>query len=250
MTDGKSPITIPPIKDKLARPLPKRFYTAAEVAERDGLHVLLLDGRTVKTPGKALLAVPSQPLAAVLAAEWAAQVDVIDPTTMPLTRLVNTAIDGVTQHAAQVAADIVKYAGSDLLCYRAEHPETLVARQAAAWDPVLAWAAEALGARFAVGRGIVHVAQNDEALARIETVVAPLPPLRLTGLHVMMTLTGSALLALAVEKGHLDAASAWAAAHVDEDWQASQWGDDDEAMTRRALRWRDMEAAAKLVALV
>lgn len=249
-SDAKPTPGQPQIKDSLARPLPKRFYKDATTAPRDGAHVVLLDGRTAKTPGKAVLAVPTPQLAAALAAEWHAQSDVIDPATMPLTRFVNTAIDGVARRAREVAADVVKYAGSDLLCYRADHPQGLVERQSAAWDPVLGWARDELGANFVLAEGVMPVAQPAPALARIAAAVDPLPPLRLTALHVMTTLMGSALLALAVERGRLSPAAAWAAAHVDEDWQISQWGEDAEATARRAVRWADMQAAARLLELV
>lgn len=246
--DGKIPAKVPG-RDSDPRPLPKRFYTTAEAGEHEGRHVVLLDARVVKTPGKRLLAVETAALAAAIAAEWAAQGERIDPATMPLTRLANTTIDGVAPQADAVRADIVKYAGSDLVCYRATFPAELAAAQARAWDPVLTWAQSRLGARFFLADGVMPVAQLPEALARVEAHVAPFGPFRLAAAHVMTTLTGSALLALATLDGALDAEAAWSAAHVDEDYQISQWGEDAEAKARRAKRHDDMKAAARLVAL-
>src|SRR3712207_2103472 len=158
-------------------PLPRRFYETASVEERDGAFRLLLDGRAARTPARNLLAVPTRALAEALAAEWQGQEAVIDPAAMPLTRIVNSAIDGVAREREAVIADMAKYAGSDLVCYRAGEPEALVAEQARAWDPVLAWAREALGARFVLSEGVMHVAQPEAAVAavraRLETVGSP-----------------------------------------------------------------------------
>ncbi|RYC33798.1 ATPase [Lichenibacterium minor] len=233
-------------------PKPKRFYAAATAEERDGAFALLLDGRGAKTPAKRALALPSRPAAEALAEEWNAQVEVIDPARMPLTRMSNTAIDGVAVQMAAVADEVKTYLGSDLLVYRAADPAPLVAAQATAWDPVLDWAREALGARFVLADGITFVAQPPATLqvlgAEVDAVVGQGPgaPFRLAALNVMTTLTGSALLALAVMRGRLSPEAAWAAAHVDEVFQESQWGADAEALERRERRWADMEAAARL----
>jgi chaperone required for assembly of F1-ATPase len=229
---------------------PKRFYRTVSVAGAAPAIRVLLDGRPMRTPGKRELAVPSQALAEALAAEWEAQGERIDPAAMPLTRLVNSAIDGVSGRETEVRADIAKYAASDLLCYRVEGPAELVRRQAEAWDPVLAWAREALGADFILGQGIVPVAQPKAATAAVERALAELDAFRLAAHHVVTTLTGSALLALAHAGGRLTAEEAWAAAHVDEDWQISQWGEDTEAKARRGRRRLDMEAASRLLALL
>lgn len=231
--------------------LPARFYksvTVAESADGKGFGVLL-DGRTVKTPARRNLEVPGRGLAQALAAEWSGQQAVIDPAAMPLTRLVNTALDGVASRTTEVAADIVKYAGSDLVCYRADFPEGLVARQIELWDPVLAWLARRFGSELRVQCGLMHVAQPQAALDAFAAVVAPLDAFSLTALHVMTTLMGSAVLALAVLEGELSPEAAWDAAHVDEDWQITEWGADAEAMARREFRWKEMQAAAKLVRL-
>ena len=237
-----------------ARPLPKRFYKAVTVAEAQGERPaafgVLLDGKPARTPARAILAVPTAALAEAIAAEWKAQHEHIDPAGMPLTRLANSAIDGVQAHQAEVRADIVKYAASDLLCYRASEPELLVRRQAELWDPVLAWGREALGAHFEVAEGIRPVAQTEAAKSAIVGALEGLDTFGLAALHVMTTLMGSALLALAHAKGRLAAEAAWAAAHVDEDWQIGRWGEDAEAGTRRRHRWAEMHAASRLLVLL
>lgn len=232
------------------KPLPKRFYREASAAASDGGWRVMLDGRVARTPGKRELTLPSTALAEAVAAEWAAQGEQIDPETMPLTRMANTAIDGVAGREQAVAEDIVAFSGSDLVCYRAESPRELVVEQAQAWNPVLEWARHRLGARFEVASGIVHVAQDPAALAAVAERLADLDPFRLTALHVMTTLTGSALIALAHADGLIDAASAWHAAHVDEDWQVRHWGEDQEAAERRRRRWQDMEAASRFLSLL
>jgi chaperone required for assembly of F1-ATPase len=228
------------------RPQPvRRFYQAVEVTEQDGLFVLSLDGRGARTPGGNPLAAHSRALMREVAAEWERQRETIEPAEMPLTRLLNSAIDGVALTMTETRADIVRYAGSDLLCYRAEEPDTLVERQAHTFDPVLRWAAESLGARFNVTTGIVHVAQPPRALAAIAAALDSYDdPAALAALSVMTTLSGSALLALAVARGFLSAEAAWRAAHVDEDFQAERWGADAEAMARQEARRREFEAAA------
>jgi chaperone required for assembly of F1-ATPase len=239
-----------PAATRLAADLPKRFYQRVDVADRDGGFALLLDGKPVRTPGKRTLLLPSRALADAIAEEWRAQKERIDPATMPLTKLANSAIDGVKGREAEVIGDILNYAGSDLLCYRADGPGGLVEAQRAHWDPVLAWAKSALDVQLALAEGIVHVAQPQAALDRLREALKAHDPFGLAALHVMTGLTGSALLALAVALGEMSAEEAWKAAHVDEDWQIAQWGEDAEAASRRAARWRDFDAAARSLALV
>lgn len=236
------------IQRESVRPLPKKFYKEVSIGESERGYGILLDGRRVRSPKKCELAVSTRALADGLAREWAAQVDIIDPAEMPLTTLVFTAIDAVAGSEAAVAAEIVRYAGSDLLCYRAEAPAELVKTQALHWDPVLRWAEDAIGARFVVSTGLMPVAQPQASSAAVAAEIAGLPALQLAGLHVLTTLTGSALLALAVHRGHLSLDAAWAAAHVDEDWQIAQWGEDAEARDRRSRRLREARAAAALLA--
>ena len=232
------------------RPNLKRFYkTAAVEIDGDGFRIHL-DGRPVRTPGKAVLAVTSKPLAEAIASEWQQQGAEIDPATMPLTRILNSAIDGVSARLDEVKADIVAYAGSDLVCYRAEAPPQLVAEQARAWDPILTWAKDELGARFLVASGIMPVTQSVRASEAIAAAVAGLMPLEAAAIHTMVTLTGSALIALAHAQGRLGLAEAWAAAHVDEDWQIRQWGEDAEAKERRRRRLEEMKAASRILELL
>lgn len=249
-SDGKTTIPTLKVKDGLERPLPKRFYSAVSVAAHEAAFAVLLDGRPLRTPKKRALAVPSAALAESVAAEWSAQGERIDPATMPMTRLVNSALDTVADHATEVRAAIVMYAGSDLLCYRAEAPEGLVEAQLEVWNGALDWARSALGVDFMVTTGLMPVAQPAAATAAVARAIAGLEPLRLAALHVMTTLTGSALLALACHMGARDAASVWSAAHIDEDWQISRWGDDAEAASRRALRRTEFEAASRLLTLL
>ena len=232
--------------------LRKRFYERAHVAdeagEGDGFPVLL-DGKPIKTPARQMLAAPTQALAGHIAQEWNAQEQVIDAARMPLTRLANVVIDAVAEQAKPVADEVAKYLGSDLLFYRADAPPGLVARQAQAWDPVLAWARDDLGARFVLVEGVVYAAQPSEAIAAARAAI-PTDLWQLGAVASITALTGSALLALALAHEQLDADAAWAAAHVDEDWQMAQWGRDDIALARRAFRYTEMQAAAAVLALL
>ena len=232
-----------------ARPkLPKRFYKDVSVEPADGGWTVALDGRLLKTPGRQSLSVASKAIAAMIAAEWEAQAEEVDPSTMPVTRLVNTAIDGVAKVCAEVARDIARYACSDLVCYRAEGPQGLVDRQAEAWDDLVAWFADGHGMRLRLSQGVMPVEQDAEAAEALGGRLAGRSPLELAALHTLTSLAGSAVIALAVAQARLDAEAAWAAAHVDEDWQIAQWGEDTEAMNRRAMRWREFNAAAGVLA--
>jgi chaperone required for assembly of F1-ATPase len=227
-----------------------RFYKDVAIEDRGGEGAaLLLDGKPVRTPGKAVLALPTRALAEAIAEEWRAQGERIDPLSMPLTRFANSAIDGVSGHEQAVIDDIMSHAGADLLCYRAHGPGELVKAQEKHWDPVLAWAKTALGAPLVLAEGVTHVAQPEASLGRLKQALAGRAAFSLAALHVMTALTGSALLALAVAEGRLTPEEAWEAAHVDEDWQISQWGEDAEAAQRRKNRWRDFAAAARTLAL-
>jgi len=232
---------------KPMRPVPrKRFYSTVEVGAGGAT---LLDGKPVRTPARQALAGPTPALAQAIADEWRAQGEFINPAEMPLTRLANSIIDGVTDAVDAVAADIGKYLASDLLFYRADAPAGLVERQALHWDPLLDWAGEALGTRFVLGQGVIHVAQPAEALAAGRAAI-PSDAWRLGALHVVTTLTGSAVIALALLRGRLSADAAWQAAHVDEDWNMDQWGRDEIALARRAARFAELQAAARVLKLV
>ncbi|MEI9413846.1 ATP12 family chaperone protein [Mesorhizobium sp. Cs1321R2N1] len=233
---------------QMKTPLPKRFYKEVSVVPVEAGFAVQLDGRPVRTPGKALLALPTEAAATLVAGEFAEQGETINPVTMPVMRLVNTAIDGVASDPQAVLEDILRFASSDLLCYRADAPQGLVERQNEQWDPVIDWARAALGVRFNLAEGIIHVEQPRETIAVLGSHLAQRDePLRLAAIHVMTSLTGSALLALAVDFGELDGEEAWAAGHVDEDWQIAHWGQDAEAVARRAARKRDMMAAVSLL---
>ncbi|MCJ2131838.1 ATP12 family chaperone protein [Methylobacterium sp. E-045] len=230
--------------------LPKRFYAEADLAEDEGGFRLILDGRSANTPARKPLRLPTRALAEAVAAEWAAQVDVIDPSTMPLTRLANTAIDGVAPRREAVIDDLSAYAGTDLVAYRAADPERLVADQARAWDPIIDWAYETYNARLILSEGVMHVTQPETSVTALRGAVEAVEgPFRLAALHTMTTLTGSLLIALATLQGRLTSQDAWAAAHVDESYQASVWGSDAEAEARHALRKAEFVSAAKLAKL-
>jgi chaperone required for assembly of F1-ATPase len=235
-------------QSNMRKPLPKRFYERVEADGDAGAWKVVLDGRSVRTPAGAELALPTEAAARLVAEEYAAQGEHIDPMSMPVTRLVNTAIDGVASDVQAVAEDILRYASSDLLFYRADAPEKLVELQSTAWDPVLDWAETELGVRFVLAEGVMHVEQPRPTIAAVGAHLRPRrDPLRLAALHVMTALTGSALLALAVEAGAVEGEAAWDAAHVDEDWNISQWGEDAEAAARRAARKRDLMGAVALL---
>jgi chaperone required for assembly of F1-ATPase len=194
------------------------------------------------------LAAPSRALAQAIADEWNAQTEVIDPGKMPLTRLANAIIDAVADNPGPVAEEIANYLGSDLVCYRADAPEGLVEQQTAQWDPVLAWARDNLGARFIQVQGVIHAEQPKEAIAAARRAI-PTDAWRLGAVSSITTLTGSALLALALMHKATGLEQAWTAAHVDEDWQMLQWGRDELALARRAFRRAEFDAAAKVLAL-
>ena len=242
----------------------RRTYKTVTIAageSGESAYAVHLDGKPVRTPAGRLLAVPTPELAGALAEEWAAQGEYIEPARMPLTRLANTIIDGVAAARGQVAAEIRKYLASDLVFYRAETPAPLRVRQAQHWDPIVAWARQALGADFKLGSGVVHVAQPAAALdaagaaipddAMLEDAILGDAILRddwrLGALHAATTLTGSALIALALLRGAITAEAAWAAAHVDEDWNMEQWGRDEVALQRRAFRFAEFSAAATVL---
>lgn len=229
---------------QMKKALPKRFYTQATVNAVDGGFAVLLDGKAVKTPSRNGLVLPTQAAADLVCVEWQAQGEVIDPATMPITRLVNTALDAVAVSMDEVLADIVRFSGSDLLCYRADGPQELVARQTAQWDPVLDWLAEKHGARFLQTSGIIHVQQPQAATEAFHGALqAYNNVLALACLHLMTSLTGSAILALALADCHLALDQTWELAHLDENWTDEHWGTDSEAEARRKMRFVDMHAA-------
>lgn len=235
------------MKDRYERPLPARFYATASVGEGNEI---LLDGRPVKTPMKARLVLPTRALAEAVAREWQAQEKAINPGLMPFTKYANTAIDRAVSERETVLDDFARYAGSDLVCYRAEKPPALVDMQALHWNPVIDDARVTLGVPFRLAQGIIHVAQEPAAIAAARSAAALLDPFRLTILYNLTTLTGSALLSLMVVQGRASAEQGWAAAHVDEDYQIAEWGADEEAMARRAARRVDYDALTGMLVLL
>ena len=235
-------------QEAMRPPLPKRFYkTAAAVLDDTGAARVELDGRTVKTPARSALELPSLAAAQLIADEFEAQSKEVDPARMPVTRLANTAIDGVAKETQAVFEDVLRFAGTDLLCYRAGSPEGLIERQTEHWDPHIDWLRTAIGANFSLAEGVMHVEQPREAIAAFSTALRRHDGcFALTCIHQFTTLTGSAILALAIAEGFCDAQSAWNAAHVDEDWNIEQWGEDADAKARRAARQAEMMAAAAL----
>ena len=236
-------------RDGLDRALVKRFYKSAAVVEKTGFFHVEIDGKPVRTPGRAELAVERSDLADALCAEWNAQGEWIDPQSMPFTQFVNTSIDRVSVQMDGVRDSILAFAGSDLLCYRAETPKKLADLQSAAWDPVLDWLKSEYGATFEISTGVMPVVQSSGAVEKINQRLKTYDAFGLSGLHVLTSLMGSVFLALAVAEKRLEPEAAWSAAHVDEDWQIAQWGGDAEAETRRARRLGEMLVAARFIAM-
>lgn len=227
----------------------KRFYKDVTiVAEGDG-HAIRLDDRPVRTPARALLSLPTLALAQAVAEEWRAQGETVDPAAMPFTGLANAAIDHIVPNRAQFAAGIARYGESDLLCYRAHSPDTLVARQAEAWDPLLDWARARYDVAFVVTQGILPVAQPEATLARLQAAVAGHDPFRLAGLSTLVTLSGSLVCGLAVLENSHSAEAIWQATEIDEAWQVEQWGEDAQAAARSARRKSEFSMAGAFCAM-
>jgi chaperone required for assembly of F1-ATPase len=229
------------------RKLQKRFYKAVSISDDNRI---LLDERVIKTPMKAPLALPNRALAESLADEWDAQGPAIDSATMPMTRLANTAIDRVDKHRADVLAEVVQYAGSDLVCYRAESPERLVKCQAELWDCVISFVNDHLGANFASTTGVMHRSQDAGSLMVFGEYASRFSAFKLVAFHNLTVVTGSALLACMIVENAIDAENAWLAALVDEDFQIEQWGRDNAAELQRAARKAEYDASVRFVKLV
>jgi chaperone required for assembly of F1-ATPase len=251
-----SPYDATPIAEKalgrepLRPPFPKKFYTTVTVIAEANQHAIQLDGRGVRTPKKLKLALPSSGLAEAIAAEWRAQTVLIDPTTMPLTKIANTVIDGVIGNESETADEITRFSGSDLLCYRVETPVALAQRQAKVWSSIVEGAERRLAAKFLATTGLMPVTQPVETLAAVAQRLRACDAYQLAAAHIVTTLTGSAILALARLDGDISMVDAWHAAHVDEDYQIELWGPDDEATARRAFRWTEIQAADRLLELL
>jgi chaperone required for assembly of F1-ATPase len=229
---------------------PRRFWQHASAQPVAGAGWgVRLDQRDLRTPAKAPLIVPTRALAEALAAEWDAQGAEVRPASMPLTRMANSALDKVTPQIGAVRAEVAGYGASDLLCYRAEGPPDLVARQVAGWDPLLDWAEGTLGARLGITTGIVHVAQPRSALARLRAEVAGFGAFSLAGLHDLVAISGSLVIGLAVARGHLAPDQGFALSRLDERWQAEVWGMDPEAAAAEAEKQSAFATAARFLSL-
>ena len=208
---------------------PKRFWQNATVVAQDDGFAVHLDGKSVRTPGKRALVVPTDAMAQRIAAEWQAQEEKIDPESMPWTRSANSAIEKVSEARAGVEDHLIDYAGTDLLCYRATGPASLIARQTAAWDPILDWAEQTFKAKLVTTSGVMPVAQPEESLKRLAQAMPPMSNFQMTGFYELVALSGSFLIGLAAIHSFRSDADLWAASRIDETWQFEQWGADEEA---------------------
>lgn len=228
---------------------PKRFWKEAGVVADQGGFAVRLDDRRVKTPAKQPLLLPTKDLAALVAAEWNAQTGLVNPDSMPFTRMANSAIDKVVPQYTEVAALLAAYGETDHLCYRATHPPALAEKQALAWDPVLDWAATALAAPLTTTAGVVPVAQDPAVLAHLQAQVLALGNFRLAAFHDLVSLSGSLVLAFAVGRGRLTAQEGWQLSRLDEEWQIALWGEDEDAAAAAALKCDAFHMAARFYAL-
>ncbi|WP_375659366.1 ATP12 family chaperone protein [Bartonella sp. MR30HLJHH] len=236
------------IQNLSCQPLAKRFYKQVKIACEEGRFTILLDERPVKTPARRHFHVPTEVFAEYVAQEFESQKHVVDPAKMPMTRLVNTVIDGIADDMQVVFEDLLRFVACDMIFYRAQTPKELVQKQSEQWDPLLDWAEKKLGSRFYLTEGLMHVEQSPEALQAVSHYLRSVEsPYMLAALHMMTTLTGSALIAFAVAGGNIDADHAWSVAHLDEDWMMEQWGIDKETMVRRAHKKVEFKAAATIV---
>ena len=214
----------------------KRFWTSVGIFEDGDGFAVRLDNRPIRTPAKRTLVVPTRTIAERIAAEWEAQVEKVDPATMPWTRSANAALDKVATQRDEVIAHLAGYAETDLLSYRAEGPEGLVARQSATWDPLLGWVMQRFDVRIAVTQGVMPIRQDTDTVTRLAETMVPMNDFQLTGFHDLVTLTGSFSIALAAVHELQPAPILWAASRMDEDWQAQQWGDDEQAKYEAELK--------------
>lgn len=228
----------------------KRFWKTAAVEEAEGGWTIALDGRRVKTPARVDLLVPTRGLAEAIAAEWNGVGEDVDPRAMPLTGLANAAIDRIAVDPARFADDLAKYAEGDLLCYRADGPMVLVARQAEQWDPLLDWARQRYEVEFAVGGGIMHIPQPPQTVEQLGQAVAAQDAFHLAGLSPMVTIGGSLVTALAVLEGAVSPEQGWAAVSLDDRWQIEQWGADADAVKALENREADFLVAARFLSLL
>ncbi|WP_374435964.1 ATP12 family chaperone protein [Tabrizicola sp.] len=227
----------------------RRFWTTASAVPVEGGFTVQLDGRPVRTPLKSPLVLPTLALAEAVAFEWQAQEGTVKPETMPFTRMANSAVDKVKPQFVAVADMLAEYGGSDLLCYRAEGPAELVARQAEEWDPLLDWASAELGAALRTTTGVMPVTQPESSLAALRSLVHGFGAFQLAAFHDLVAITGSLVLAMAVTRGRIDVAEAWRLSRIDEDWQIALWGEDEEAAEVAARKRADLVQADRFFTL-
>lgn len=230
--------------------LPKRFYKEVGTKPVDGGYAVTLDGKSPRTPGMKVVIAPLLPIAEAMATEWAAQGELIDPQTMPMVRLVNSAVEAGAESMPTLRAEIVKYAGNDLLLYRAETPQSLVRKQEEIWDAILVKLARHFGVTFQPTIGIVHQDQPGATLKKLAAALEAEPLFALTALNAITSITGSGLLTLALRHGLADAEEVWAAAHLDEDHNIAFWGEVEEITVRRGKRRLEFDAAVQLLKML
>lgn len=228
----------------------KRFYRAATARPSEDGWLIALDERPVRTPGKEILLAPTEALGKAIAQEWNDQQERIDPRSMPMTGLANAAIDRVAPDPEGFAARLAAYGASDLVCYRADRPANLAARQAETWDPLLAWARRRFDAELEVVEGIMPHAQPEASLQRLAQAVSALDPFAMAALSPLVTISGSLIIALALAEDEIDLDAAWSAATIDEAFQAEHWGEDEEAAAALAARRREFEAGRRFLDLL
>jgi chaperone required for assembly of F1-ATPase len=228
----------------------KRFYKAVTIGAAEGGFCILLDGKPVKTPARNALLLPTEALSRAVAAEWAGQGDEIVAASMPLLRLANTVIDGVAINREDVIGAILRFGENDLLCYRAHQPPALAQRQRDGWDPLLDWARQRISARMTVAEGVGHIDQAPEALTALREAMSGYDAFTLAGLHVIASITGSLVLALAVVEGATSSVEAFQLSRIDETYQAEKWGEDAEAVKRTAALAHELDKAVELIAAV
>jgi chaperone required for assembly of F1-ATPase len=229
----------------------KRFWTSVSVTEAEnGSWEIALDGKPLRTPARVPLAVPSRALADAIAEEWATRGEQFDPRDMPLTGLANAALDRIAPARSAFADDLARYAEADVTCYRADEPAPLVVRQAENWDPLLDWARSRYDVHFEIATGIIHKQQPAATIDRLSAAVRAYDPFMLAALSPLVTISGSLIAALAVLERHIDPMDAFDVTHLDEYWQAEQWGEDELARDARDARKRDFLAAARFLYLL
>jgi len=227
----------------------KRFWTEVTVGPTDGGFEVLLDGRSIKTPAKTAFVTPTRALAEAVAEEWDGQGEAMNPVAMPMTRYVNSTIDGIIPRRGEIIGMVAAYGESDLLCYRAEHPDALVARQADRWDPLLSWARERYDAPMILASGVMPVTQPGPSVERLTAAVATHDDFALASLHDLVAISGSLVLGLAVSEKRLAQNEALALSRLDDEWQIEQWGVDEEAARVAAHKADEFAAAARLMDL-